>query len=49
MSREVYDYKRKAITAATDLFYGEKVIKAITQADTVGEIARIMKSAREAE
>lgn len=47
MSRELYNYKRKATTAAKDLWYGDDVLAAIDHATTVNEVARIMKKARE--
>lgn len=47
MSRELYNYKRKATTAARDLWYGDDVLAAIDSATTVNEVARIMKKARE--
>lgn len=46
MSRETYTYKVKAIVAAKDLLYGEKVIEAIRAAQTISEIEKIMVSAR---
>lgn len=47
MSRELYNYKRKATVAAKDLWYGDDVLAAIDHATTVNEVARIMKKARE--
>lgn len=47
MSRELYNYKRRATTAAKDLWYGDDVLAAIDSATTVNEVARIMKKARE--
>ena len=47
MSRELYNYKRKATTAAKDLLYGDDVLAGINKATTVNEIVRIMKKARE--
>lgn len=47
MSRELYNYKRRATTAAKDLWYGDDVLAAIDHATTVNEVARIMKKARE--
>lgn len=47
MSRELYNYKRKATTAAKDLWYGDDVLAAIDHATTVNEVVRIMKKARE--
>ena len=49
MSREMYNYKRKAIRTAKDLFYPESVILRLQSATTESEIARIMKTAREQE
>lgn len=49
MSKEVYNYKRKAITAARQLFYPKSVILRLQSAQTESEIARIMKTARERE
>lgn len=46
MSRETYTYKVKAMAAAKDLLYGEKVIEAIRAAQTISEIEKIMVSAR---
>jgi len=40
-------YRQTAITTAKELFYGEKVIKAIKEAKTEGEIVRIMRTARQ--
>lgn len=47
MSREAYNYKRKAIVTAKDLFYPQSVISRLQSATTESEIARIMKTARE--
>lgn len=47
MSRELYNYKRRATTAAKDLWYGDDVLAAIDHATTVNEVVRIMKKARE--
>ena len=47
MSRELYNYKRRATTAAKDLWYGDDVLAAIDHATSVNEVARIMKKARE--
>ena len=49
MSREVYNYKRQAITIAKQLFYPNSVILRLQSATTESEIARIMKTAREQE
>lgn len=46
MSRDLYNYKRKATTAARDLCYDISVIARIANATSVAEIARIMKMAR---
>lgn len=45
MSREMYNYKRTAITTARDLCYSDEVIK-IHNAKTENEISRIMRDAR---
>lgn len=47
MSRETYNYKRKAIVTAKDLLYPQSVILRLKAATTESEIARIMKTARE--
>ena len=49
MSREMYNYKRKAIRTAKDLLYPQSVILRLQSATTESEIARIMKTAREQE
>lgn len=46
MSKEMYNYKRTAITAARDLGYSNNVISAINDAKSVNEISRIMRNAR---
>lgn len=50
MSNEVESglksYKKEATEAAYDLFYGSKVIKEIEEATTIGQIDRIMRTAR---
>lgn len=46
MSRETYNYKRKAITAALELLYPDSVIEALRKAVTETEIAHIMHTAR---
>lgn len=43
MSREMYNYKRKAIKVAKDFRYGDI---AINNAKTISEISRIMRDAR---
>ena len=48
MSRELYNYKRFAIKAAKELFYGENIILQLQSATTEKEISKIMKIAREA-
>lgn len=48
MSRELYNYKRFAIKAAKELFYGENIITQLQSATTEKEISKIMKIAREA-
>lgn len=47
MSKETYNYKRQAIRTARDLFYPEEVIQKLKTAQSVSEISRIMKTARE--
>ena len=42
-------YRDFAIQAATDLFYGETVLRRIREARTDEEICRIMKNERERE
>lgn len=46
MSREMYNYKRKAIKVAKDFKYGEIVVNAINNATIISEISRIMRDAR---
>lgn len=46
MSREMYNYKRKAIKVAKDFKYGEIVVNAINNATTISEISRIMRDTR---
>lgn len=46
MSREMYNYKRKAIKVAKDFRYGDIVVNAINNAKTISEISRIMRKAR---
>lgn len=46
MSREMYNYKRKAIKVAKDFKYGEIVVNAINNAKTISEISRIMRDER---
>lgn len=46
MSREMYNYKRTAITTARDLCYSDEVIIQIHNAKTENEISRIMRDAR---
>lgn len=46
MSREMYNYKRKAIKVAKDFKYGEIVVNAINNAKTISEISWIMRDAR---
>ena len=46
MSKADYTYKRNAIQAAKDLFYGEKVIAQFKNAKTEAEISTIMCRAR---
>lgn len=47
MSRDLYNYKRKATTAARDLRYSSDIILRITNANSVAEVARIMRTERE--
>jgi hypothetical protein len=47
MSRESYNYKRKAVSAAKDLGYSKEIVNLLKKATSEIEIARIMKSARE--
>nr|DAL62345.1 MAG TPA_asm: hypothetical protein [Caudoviricetes sp.] len=46
MSREMYNYKRKAVRIAKDFRYTMETIKAIANAKTESEISRIMRDAR---
>ena len=46
MSKETYTYKRKAISAAKQLFYPQSVILRLQAATTESEICRIMNTAR---
>lgn len=46
MSREMYNYKRTAITTARDLCYSDEVIIQIHNAKTENEISRIMRDAK---
>lgn len=46
MSREMYNYKRTAITTARDLCYSDEVIIQIHNAKTENVISRIMHDAR---
>lgn len=39
-------YRIDAVKAAKDLHYGDDVVKAINEAKSIGEIERIMRSAR---
>lgn len=47
MSRDTYNYKRQVIAIAKDFRYPETVISRLKEAQTDGEIARIMRTARE--
>jgi hypothetical protein len=49
LSSEVHEYQKDAITAAKDLNYGEEVIYKLEHAKTIGEISRIMTTARKGE
>ena len=46
LNDELRAYRRGALKAAIELCYGDKVITQIKQAKTVGEISRIMTTAR---
>ncbi len=46
MSREMYNYKRTAITTARDLCYSDEVIIQIHNVKTENKISRIMRDAR---
>lgn len=46
MSREMYNYKRKAIKVAKDFKYGNDVVEAINNAKTISEISRIIRDER---
>lgn len=46
MPKETYDYKRRAITAAKELYYPDAVIAKLKEAQTDNEIERIMRFAR---
>lgn len=46
MSRETYNYKRRAIATAKDLLYPKYVIEQLQSATTEIEISRIMTQAR---
>ncbi len=46
MSREMYNYKRKAVRIAKDFRYTIETIEAIANAKTENEISRIMRDAR---
>lgn len=46
MSRETYNYKRKALVTARELLYPSHVIARIKSATTEYEIERIMVQAR---
>jgi len=46
VSFETIAYKEDAITAAEDLCYGKQVVKNLTNATSIPEIIRIMKTAR---
>lgn len=48
MSRDTYNYKRKAISIARQLGYKIDTIEKLLKATTDSEIARIMRTAREA-
>lgn len=46
MSREAYNYKRKAVSAAKDLCYSTETINKLKSAQSVAEIERIMITER---
>ena len=46
MESEVKQFKRQAVKAAKDLFYGDEVVKQLEAATTISEMDRIMKTAR---
>lgn len=46
MKNEKESFRRNAITAAKDLFYGNKVIQDLLDAETIEEIQKIMVNAR---
>lgn len=46
MSRNTYNYKRKALVAARDLCYPQHIITRLQSATTETEIERIMIQAR---
>lgn len=46
MSKETYDYRRKAITAAKDLGYKSYIIERLKAATKESDIERIMATAR---
>lgn len=46
MSKECYNYKRKAKTAAKDFNYPECVLEKLETATTIVEIEKIMTNAR---
>lgn len=46
MSRELYNYKRTAISIAKDFNYGKDVKQSIIDAKTLQEISNIMRNAR---
>ena len=46
MPNPLSDYRRRAIQAAKDLYYGDHVINLVKKARSIDEIAKIMNSAR---
>lgn len=46
MSREMYNYKRKAVRIEKDFRYTTEIIEAIHKAKTENEISNIMRNAR---
>jgi predicted RNA-binding protein with EMAP domain len=49
LSSETREYQKQAIKAAKDLRYDSKVVRKLERAKTVGEISRIMITARKSE
>jgi hypothetical protein len=49
LSSETREYQKQAIKAAKDLRYDSEVVRKLERAKTVGEISRIMITARKGE